>query len=162
MSFGGVTGAASVTYDGRFPMVDDSMMFSFSDSITKIWNQHEFKFGFLMQRVQYNQYHQAGGNSFPGSFAFGTDANNPNDTGYAYANAILGNYSTYTEATNRVDYAPITRIVEWYVQDTWKITPRLTMDLGMRFTWALPQTPANNQASNFVPALFDPSKAPKL
>src|SRR5262249_16745195 len=59
MSFGGITGAAAVSYDGRFPMVDDSMMYSFSDSLTKVWRKHEFKFGFLMQHVQYNQYHQA-------------------------------------------------------------------------------------------------------
>ena len=162
MTFSGITGAASVNYDGRFPMVDDSMMYSFSDSLTKVWRTHEFKFGFLMQRVQYNQYHQAGGNSFPGAFTFGTDANNPNDSGYAYANALLGNYTTYSEATNRVDYAPITRIVEWFAQDHWKLGRRLTLDIGTRFTWARPQDPANGNAGNFVPWLYNRAKAPAL
>jgi hypothetical protein len=162
MSFSGVTSPAQISYDGRFPMVDDSLMLTFSDNLTKVWHSHTFMGGFIIQHVQYNQYHQAGGANFPGNFQFGADSNNPLDSGYAYANAFLGNYDTYTEATNRVNYAPITRIWEWFVQDTWKITPRLTMDIGVRFTWALPQTPGNHAAANFVPALFDPSKAPKL
>jgi hypothetical protein len=162
MTFGGITSPAQVSYDGRFPMVDDSTKFSFSDDLTKIWRGHEFKAGVHLERALYNQYHQAGGNSFPGAFAFGTDSSNPLDSGYAYANAILGNYSTYTEATNRVDYAPITRIYEWYVRDHWRINSRLTMDVGARFTWGLPQSPNNDNAGNFVPYLYNPAQAPAL
>ena len=99
---------------------------------------------------------------FPGSFAFGTDSNNPLDSGYAYANAILGNYDTYNETTNRVDYAPITTIIEWFVQDKWRVTSRLTVDIGVRFTDALPLSPNNNNAANFIPYLYNPSQAPVL
>jgi hypothetical protein len=163
MSFGGVNGtSANISYDGRFPMVDDSTALSFSDGLTIIRSKHQFKVGGLVQQVQYNQYHQAGGNQFPGSFNFASSSSNPLDAGYAYANAFLGIYQTYQERTNRVDYAPITRLREWYVQDSWRATRRLTMDLGLRFTWALPQTPANHQAANFVPELWDPKKAPRL
>ncbi len=162
VTFGGVSSPAQINYDGRFPMVSSSMAFSFTDKITKVWGAHQLKAGFLLQRVQYNQYHHAGSANFPGNFAFGSDANNPLDAGYAYANAFLGNYNTYTEATNRVDYAPVTRIWEWFVQDSWKVKRRVTMDYGLRFTWALPQTPANNQAANFVPSRWDPKQAPVL
>ena len=110
----------------------------------------------------YNQYHQAGGKSFPGSFQFGTDSSNPNDSGYAYANAILGNYETYVEATNRVNYAPIAKNVEWYIQDHWRLAPRLTMDIGLRFTDAIPMEANNQNAGNFVPALYNPAQAPVL
>ena len=162
MSFGGVSGPAQITYDGRFPMVDDSTSYTFRDSITKVWNAHVFKAGFQFQHALYNQYHQAGNNSFPGSFSFGTDSNNPLDSGYAYANALLGNYDTYQETTNRVDYAPITTVVEWFVQDTWRVTNRLTLTPGVRFTDALPLSPNNNNAANFVPYLYNPSQAPVL
>ncbi|HYL72760.1 MAG TPA: TonB-dependent receptor [Bryobacteraceae bacterium] len=162
MSFGGITSAAAISYDGRFPMVDDATAYTLSDGLSKVWNIHLFKVGVHLEHILYNQYHQAGGNSFPGSFAFGTDSNNPLDTGYAYANAMLGFFSTYNERTNRVNYAPITRIAEWYAQDTWKVTRRLTADIGFRFTWALPQTPNNNNAGNFVPYTFNPAQAPVL
>jgi len=81
MSFGGVSGPAQISYDGRFPMVDDSMSYTFRDSLTKVWKTHVFKAGFQFQHAQDNQYHQAGNNSFPGSFAFGNDSANPNDSG---------------------------------------------------------------------------------
>lgn len=162
MSFGGVTSPATVSYDGRFPMVDDSTLLQLSDSMTKVWNNHTFKAGLLLAHRLYNQYHQAGGASFPGQFAFDTNSSFPLDTGYAYANALLGNYYTYTEATNRVDYAPITKNVEWFVQDHWRLTPRLTMDIGLRMTDAIPMRAANKNAGNFVPALYNPAKAPVL
>jgi len=162
MSFGGITSAATLSYDGRFPMVDDATAFTISDGLSKVWRNHLFKVGVHLEHILYNQYHQAGGNSFPGAFAFGTDANNPLDTGYAYANAVLGVFTSYAERTNRVNYAPISRIYEWYAQDTWKLTPRLTLDLGLRFTYALPQTPNNNNAGNFVPSTFNPAQAPVL
>src|SRR5215831_11566411 len=163
MSFGGVSPSpAQVTYDGRFPMVDDATKITFADDLTKIWNRHEFKAGVRLERSLYNQYHQAGGANFPGNFSFGTDSSNPNDSGYAYANALLGNYTTYTETTNRVDYAPITRVYEWYVRDHWKATSRLTLDIGFRFTWALPQSPNNDNAGNFVPYLYNAAQAPML
>ena len=162
MSFGGITGAASITYDGRFPMVDDSTAFTAADNVTKVWREHTFKAGFKMQHALYNQYHQAGGANFPGNFAFATDANNPLDTGYAYANAFIGNYDTYTEATNRVNYQPITRVYEWFVQDHWQVAPHLSFDIGVRFTDALPLSPANNNAGNFVPYLYNPAQAPVL
>jgi hypothetical protein len=162
MTFGGVSSPAQINYDGRFPMVDDSTAITIADKISKVWKSHLFAAGVRIERIVYNQYHQAGGNSFPGAFAFGTNSSNPNDTGYAYANAFLGNYDTYTEATNRVNYAPVTRIFEWYLQDHWRITPRITMDIGIRFTDALPQIPNNDNAGNFVPSEYDPSKAPTL
>ena len=162
MSFGGVSSPAQISYDGRFPMVDDTTSYTFKDSISKVWRSHLFKAGFQYQHSLYNQYHQAGSNAFPGSFAFGTDASNPNDSGYAYANALLGNFNTYNETTNRVDYAPVTNIIEWFVQDQWKITGRLTLNIGVRFTDALPLTPNNDKAANFVPYLFNPSQAPLL
>jgi hypothetical protein len=164
MSFGNIgnNNAATITYDGRFPMVDDSTLLQLSDSVTKVWKNHTFKAGLLLAHRLYNQYHQAGGNSFPGAFSFGTDSANPNDTGYGYANALLGNYDTYVEATNRVNYAPITKNAEWFVQDHWRLAPRLTMDIGLRMTDAIPMSANNGNAGNFVPALYNPAQAPVL
>lgn len=164
VSFGNIgnNNSVSINYDGRFPMVDDATSWQFSDNLSKVWNNHLFKAGVLIERKLYNQYHQAGGNSFPGSYSFSTTSSNPGDTGFGYANALLGNYNTYTEATNRVDYAPVTKVYEWYGQDDWKIARRLTLNLGLRFTYSLPMEPNNSNAGNFVPYLFDPSQAPVL
>ena len=161
-SFGGITSAATTSYDGRFPMVDDASSFTFNDGLTKVWNTHLFKAGVQIERVLYNQFHNTGSANFPGAFDFGNNSSNPGNTGYAYANALLGNFYSYTEATNRADYEPVTRIFEWYVQDSWKMRPRFTLEYGVRFTDGLPQTPLNHQAATFVPSLWDPAQAPVL
>ncbi len=161
-SFSGVSSQAQIQYGGggRFPAQSDSKAITFTDNLTKVWRSHRFKAGITYQRGGLNQWHR--GDPFAGSFAFGTDSNNPLDTGYAYANAFIGVYSTYTEATNRIDFRPVTPVFEWYGQDSWKVTRRLTLDVGMRFSWALPATVVNKVAATFVPSLFDPAQAPRL
>jgi hypothetical protein len=109
----------------------------------------------------YYQYHTGSGN-FAGAFNFGTTSSNPGDTGNAYANELLGNFQQYTEATARATYSPLTRILEWYTQDSWRVSPSVTLDLGVRFTAALPQIPLSRDASTFVPSLYDPAKAPAI
>ena len=161
MSFGGITSAANASYNSRFPLYDQANTWSGSYSISKLWRLHQFKAGIQAERAVYYQFHTGSAN-FAGSFNFGTTTTNPGDTGNAYANALLGNFQTYTEATSRATYAPLTRILEWYGQDSWRVTPSLTLDLGVRFTAGLPQLPIGHDASSFVPSLYDPAKAPAL
>jgi carboxypeptidase family protein len=161
MSFSGITSAATVSYNARFPLFDEANSVSFSESLTKVWRSHQLKAGVQAERAVYYQYHTGSGN-FAGSFNFGTTTSNPGDTGNAYANALVGNFQTYTEASARANYAPLTRILEWYAQDGWKARPRLTLDLGVRFTAGLPQLPIGHYASTFVPSQYDPTKAPVL
>lgn len=161
MSFGGVPNAAATSFTARFPMADDASTWTLSDGVSKVWKQHLFKVGIQAERVIYDQFHTGAGN-FAGAFNFGQSSSNPVDTGYAYSNAMMGFFQTYTESTNRTDYRPVTPILEWYVQDTWHVAPRLTLDLGVRFTAGWPQYPDNNAAANFVPSLYNSAKAPVL
>ena len=49
--------------------------------------------------------------------------------------------------------------LEFYAQDTWKLTDRLTLDYGMRFAWIPPQYDANNQIALFDPAAYNAAQA---
>jgi outer membrane receptor protein involved in Fe transport len=158
MSFSGVPNAAGGGPNGRFPLEDVVSNYDVTDGLTKIWNQHTFKFGADLEFDTYLQKHTGG--SFAGNFAFDKNTSNPFETNYAYSNALLGYFSTYSEINNRPDYKPHTRVFEWYAQDQWRITKRLTLDLGVRFTWGLPQTIQNG--SNFIPNLYNPAQAPLL
>lgn len=159
VSFGGVTDAATFGWDSRFPMFDRTREYSLTDSLTKIIGNHNTKFGINLATDHYLQAHSSSG--IPeGSFSFGRDSNNPNDSNYAYSNAVEGLFDSYSEPTARSDYNPRIYIIEWYGQDQWRITPKLTLDYGMRFAWA--RQPSLQVGANFVPGLYQASQAPVL
>ena len=162
VSFGGVPNAASIGFDPRTFLDDWGHGWTIADGLTKIWPNHAFKVGAYVETVFTIQKHNTGGPPASGSFSFAKDVNNPLDANYAYANALLGNFDSYTEATNAVDYAPYQTIFEWYAQDSWKISNRFTFEYGARFTHAPPYQWKNNEASNLALQRYNPANAPAL
>ena len=155
MSFGGVPNSASLSYDGRVPLEAVYADYSVVDGLTKIYKSHMFKVGIDI-KTTYTKNGDSG--NFGGTFSFATDTNNPLDSGYAYANALLGNFRTYSESTSRPRQFDYNRVVEWYAQDTWKAMRRLTIDYGMRFTIRWPDWNPLGQVAGFDPALWNPAQ----
>ena len=158
-TFGGVTNAANLSLEGRFPFYQRLQAFNLTNNTTKTHGSHTFKAGIMMER---NYQGSNNNGNYAGSINFATDATNPLNTGYAYSNAALGIFSTYTEASNRVDLRFRQHGVDWFVQDNWRATRRLTFELGVRFHYLVPIYSSTNQISSFAPDLFSTSKAPKL
>ena len=158
-SFGGVPSAAAVTYDGRFPLRGADTVINFSNNIT--WNKgaHSIKAGYNYERLR--NYEGAQGN-YGGNFSFGRDANNPIDSNYAYANALIGNFTNYSEASTRPSNEGRKTTMGWFVQDNWKLNRRLTLDFGLRFSLYTQWVQANRRAAAFALERFDASKAPRL
>src|SRR5438552_5278240 len=76
----------------------------------------------------------------------------------AFANALLGNFQRYQQFSKTLlEDAPYWNI-EWYGQDTWKVTPKLTLNYGLRVNLVPPIYEKNNLFTNFDPAVYDPSK----
>jgi hypothetical protein len=152
--------APQINFDNRFPFNNNTGNWEFSDGLTKVWGRHNFKLGLYGQKGHYVQHPI--GNIFNGQFGFDTGTkNNTLDTGYAFANALLGNYNSYQEGTRTV-YAPKWKLLEWYAQDNWKITSRLTLDYGARFSYDFPTTLDPNAGVTLVPSRYDPTQVPAL
>ncbi len=149
-----------IQFDNRFPLANDTRSWQVQDSITKVWNHHTSKAGFYFQKGNYLQRHIGG--TFDGSFSFDTNNSNPNDTGYAYANGILGLYNSYTEGSNTVNYNPQWKVLEWYLQDSWKVMPRLTIDYGLRFTYDIPSILNKGQGAGWIQSQYSQSRVPQL
>jgi hypothetical protein len=128
-----------------------------SDNVTIIRGKHSLKSGVLVVR---NRKDQNGRSIYTGNVAFNSGAaSGAVTTGNAFADALLGNFRTYSEADN--DPIGFFRFnqVEAFVTDSWKVTRDLSFEIGARFYHFGPTyTQANNMAS-FDPSRYDPAKA---
>jgi hypothetical protein len=132
-------------------------------SLTKVAGRHTMKAGFYNNHSFKAQNVGAGGGlSFQGTVDFGQDTNNPIDTGFGYSNAATGVFRQYQQASDFIEGQMVYNNTEFYVQDNWKATNRLTLDYGLRFTRQQPQYDKFQQMSNFFPNLWSASAAPAL
>jgi hypothetical protein len=157
-TFGGVPNSADVTYDDRFLTGGADTTFSFNDNVTVIRGSHFFKAGISIYRIRE---YEGGQGVFSGRFAFGRDTNNPFDSNWAYSNALLGNFQSYEEANARYGANERQSVIEWFVQDSWKVSRRLTVEYGIRFSW-YNQMYARYDGQQALLALdrYDPKQAP--
>jgi hypothetical protein len=158
-TFGGVTNPANLYIEGRFPFYQKLNAFSLTNNITKTLGAHTLKFGVAIERHYQGSLNDG---TYAGSIDFARNVNNPLDTGYAYSNAAMGVYSSYTEQSNRVALHFRQFSEEFFAQDSWKATRRLTLDLGVRLHHLEPIFMSDNGLSVFSPELYDASRAVRL
>lgn len=144
---------------GDAPFLNYNTVINLSDNITKIWNAHTIKLGALFERSRKDQTSFGNNNGF---YNFGDTSSNPYDTGFGFANAATGVYQTMDQAQNYINGQYRYSDLDGFIQDTWKVTPRITLDYGLRISWYQPQFDASRQASTFVLSAWNPAAAPRL
>ncbi|HYW69680.1 MAG TPA: carboxypeptidase regulatory-like domain-containing protein, partial [Pyrinomonadaceae bacterium] len=151
-------GIAGTNGYSQFPYKNSNTTFDIYDNVSKVVGTHTAKAGFYYQRSRKDQ---AAGDS--ATIVFSNNTNNPNNTGYPFANALLGQFDSFKEPNIGVFQGQYRSTnVEWYLQDNWKVNSRLTLDYGMRFSLIYPQFDKRQQDFYFVPSKFDPAKAVRL
>jgi hypothetical protein len=87
---------------------------------------------------------------------------NTNTTGNALADALLGNFRSYTEASaDPVGFFRFTQPMV-FVQDSWKATRKLSVELGIRYEYLSPMYTQGNNMANFDQSRYDPAQAVKM
>ena len=104
-------------YDGRWPIYGNDIAINAAINLTHTRGRHTYKMGVMREDELFGQ---ARSGTFGGQFNFADDALHPNRTGYAWANAVLGQVARYTESMGRVPDDRRQKTWAWYVQDTWK------------------------------------------
>ena len=150
--------AAPAQFTGPFfsllaPITDISP----SDNFTWQVRSHTFKFGVMYARNRKDQ--NARPDSYNGNINFATSGN-PNSTGDPFADALLGNFQSFSQQS--ADPVGFFRFndVEGYVSDSWKLTHKLNLEYGVRFIHIGPTYTQGNNLVNFDPALYTAANAP--
>jgi hypothetical protein len=152
MRYSGAGGAYS-------PFTSHQTVIDVTDNFTMLRGNHLFKAGLYFER---NRKDQTGFAPTEGVYNWGNSTSNPLDTGFGFANAAVGVYTSFQQATNPINGQYRYTNLEFYGQDTWKITPRLTLVYGVRASWAQPWYDKGNRPSTFFPDKWNASQAPKL
>jgi carboxypeptidase family protein len=128
--------------------------FTFRDTVTKIAGGHNLQIGIYVVTAHKNEIPQPSYGT-NGLLQFASPSNgNADSTGNAYADLLLGNISGYTQEQNALKMHEQYNIFEPYVQDDWHLTKRLTINLGMRFSFFGTYSEKNHLAWNFDPAHY--------
>ncbi|MPY87032.1 MAG: TonB-dependent receptor plug domain-containing protein [Luteitalea sp.] len=157
-----VPNSPDFTFENRLVDEGQAWLTSIRSNLTWIRGSHSIKGGFYFEQSRNSEGNGGvGAGPWAGEFFFDTDTNNPFDTNYSYANALLGTFREYREIDTFSEVKGKRYISEFYLQDTWKASRRLTLDYGVRFLWYTPWF-STQPAAVFVPERYDPARAPRL
>ncbi len=145
---------------GTCPYTNFNDIYSFNDTISKVIGKHNLKAGFYYEwdeKVQYN-----GTGTYPGSYSFaGGNVFNPADTNDGWMNAYLGNMNQYSEGQRKVGNMEYSQM-EAFIQDNWRLSRRVTLDIGVRFSHMPVPTDTNNTSVDFVKSTYNPAAAERI
>src|SRR5579883_2589355 len=104
--------------------------YAIAENVTKVIGEHTIKFGAYI-----NWDHKAQTATWPmnASIDFSSSASMPLDTGNGIANLMLGNFNSYSQANAAIFPYFGFQEQDAYIQDSWKVTRRLTVNYGLRF-----------------------------
>jgi hypothetical protein len=121
----------------------------FLDTFSLVRGRHTIKFGADIRREALDVLNPP---NPTGSFAFNTTGtNNPTVTGSgnAVASLLLGQVNAFTIDIQKQVIQPRAHVAEFFIGDDWKVSPRLTLNIGTRYTLNFPSTEKHDQGAIF-------------
>jgi hypothetical protein len=175
ITFSGLSTLGSNAY---LPSNEVSDTLQITDDFTKTYGQHAFKMGIEFQNVKFSTLQPAYSR---GNFDYGNNSSSitftdiPNVGGGATGRAQflltpeatnVANGVSYVGGADQVQASNINKTYDEkkyfasYFQDDWKITPTLTLNLGVRYDWFGPILETNGGQANFIPGAGGPFSGP--
>jgi hypothetical protein len=160
----GITGFSGFGETGTAPNLTRTNVFQWIDNFSIIRGRHSLRFGAEIRRERYNQI----GNQFPrGSFSFSGQATQnpaaPANTGSGMADFLLG-LTRNSSGSLGLAVAQLRGTRQYYyIDDTWKLRPNLTLNVGLRYEFSPPYKHKHDGMINTeILSPFDPNMRPTV
>ncbi|HEX8720365.1 MAG TPA: carboxypeptidase regulatory-like domain-containing protein [Pyrinomonadaceae bacterium] len=145
------------------PFYFTSNNYSFLDTLTVISGNHTLKFGGDLRLRQNTQFDAGRAGNIKGQYQYGTSAGGflsgnypgigPDDAGSAIANIVLGYTPGFAQrGAQSYNFLRSNKEIAFFVQDDWKASPTLTLNLGLRYDMYTAPTERFDAQYNFDPA----------
>jgi hypothetical protein len=165
ITFGGIAEPNEISFSpgcsGQCPYTNWNDIYSVNDAVSKVWGKHNFKAGFYYERTGKVEVGSGSQGSQLGAYSFANSTSMPNNTTDGFANAYLGQFNNYSEGGRAVVNVWYTDI-EAFIQDNWRVSRRVTLDLGIRFTHQKPNENLNPNTYDFLFSAYNPAQAERL
>lgn len=142
------------------PYANNNSTLQLVDNLSWVKGKHTLRFGFEYNRQHYNQV----GNQFSrGNFVFQPNVTRSSSLtgGDAFAEFLLGDLFQSTVAVAIADAAYQRNVEAAFIDDTWKITPKLTLSLGLRYELTPPWTDTKGDLFTVaIPQMYFGANAP--
>ncbi len=146
---------------GPYPAQSTGPIYQISNNWTNVRGNHTIKFGGYFERSGQNDFDQinvagtpGGTNNQNGRFVFSNTT--PGGTNVAIGNVALGLFETYAEIGER-SFTPYRgHMFEWFIQDSWKVTPKLRLEYGLRHSIIQPYYSLWRNMVVFDERFYDP------
>jgi hypothetical protein len=141
--------------DYQLPMRDWNLI----ESLTLVKSSHQFKIGYETRRSAGTTY---SGLNWPGNYNFSAQgtAANPGATGNS--GDAFASFLADWPASGNYKYVSLRHFLSWwhsfYIQDDWKVTPKLTLNLGVRYEFDTPMTEGLSSGRCTIPAPYNWNK----
>jgi Carboxypeptidase regulatory-like domain/TonB-dependent Receptor Plug Domain len=142
---------------GYFPWNNANPTYTYRDNITKIIRTHTLQFGAYFVAAQKNEDNSV---DAQGILTFNTAS--PISSGNSFADLLMGNIATYKQSNQTVKYYNRYKILEPYFQDDWRLTKKLTLNLGLRVSLFGTYRERYQNAFNFEPTAFVAGGSPAI
>jgi hypothetical protein len=150
VSISGYTGLTN----GNGPYFERNIDKNIFDNLSIQHGNHTIRLGFTAMWMTKTENATSGEATF--NFGSAVNGNDP------FANFLLGQADSYSQPSkDTVPHLNDTNF-EFYVQDDWKVTRRLTVNLGVRYSYFPSPTDSNHTLLNFDPLAYNAANAPTI